>query len=345
METKEKNKFMIIPIIFLLLCCIAVVIVYQQTNTKNLSFIKLETLNENLIKKDNYKVIHSKEEFNRLSFYQEYDELNFNKYNYILVQIDTSACGEEDIIPDSYTIEGNLVSINILYTITCDRCYIMGMREPEYDYYVLPIPKRIQINDVPFYYESRNDVNCPVDMEEKPMIYIYPKEEMNIQVKLGHPELLEASYPPYQEGWNVLASPDGTLRMKDREYYGLFWEGNQHIGKVRDTGFVVKGEDTIPFLEKQLKVLGLNDKEANEFIIYWYPTLKNNPYNYIYFETKEEINNYMPLLIQPEPDSIIRIQMDYKPLTKPISVREQSLATPQRDGFTVVEWGGSLIKD
>ena len=36
--------------------------------------------------------------------------------------------------------------------------------------------------------------------------------------------------------------------------------------------------------------------------------------------------------------------MDYKALDKPIEVKEQKLTTPERNGFTVVEWGGSIIK-
>ena len=51
----------------------------------------------------------------------------------------------------------------------------------------------------------------------------------------------------------------------------------------------------------------------------------------------------MDLEIEPKPDSVIRILMDYKPLSKPIEVVEQKITTPERDGFTVVEWGGSLI--
>ena len=53
----------------------------------------------------------------------------------------------------------------------------------------------------------------------------------------------------------------------------------------------------------------------------------------------------MPLNVNPTPDTIIRIQMDYKPLEEKINVKEQKINTPKRTGFTVVEWGGSIIKD
>jgi hypothetical protein len=44
------------------------------------------------------------------------------------------------------------------------------------------------------------------------------------------------------------------------------------------------------------------------------------------------------------PDSEIRILMTYKLLDKEIEVKEQELVTPERTGFTVVEWGGTEMK-
>ena len=52
----------------------------------------------------------------------------------------------------------------------------------------------------------------------------------------------------------------------------------------------------------------------------------------------------MPLEITPKPDTIIRIVMEFKGLEEPIQIKEQKLITPQRTGFTVVEWGGTEIK-
>ena len=111
-----------------------------------------------------------------------------------------------------------------------------------------------------------------------------------------------------------------------------------------DEGFIVKGEDTIKSLEEKLEVLGLNEREAEEFIVYWLPKLESNKYNFIRFQTEEEINNNMPLEITPKPDTIIRILMEFKGLEEPIQIKEQKLITPQRTGFTVVEWGGTEIK-
>ena len=52
----------------------------------------------------------------------------------------------------------------------------------------------------------------------------------------------------------------------------------------------------------------------------------------------------MPLEFSVEPDTIIRVLMQYKPLDNYIEVNEQKLETPERVGFVAVEWGGTEIK-
>ena len=145
----------------------------------------------------------------------------------------------------------------------------------------------------------------------------------------------------------MIACPDGTLidEKTGREYYSLYYESEntKEYDGLKD-GFVVKNEDIVKFLEEKLSILGLNDKEAEEFIIYWLPKLQRNEYVYFRFQTIEEIEENMPLLISPKPDTIIRIMMEWKGLDEYIKVQEQQLTQVDREGFTVVEWGGTEIK-
>ena len=184
-------------------------------------------------------------------------------------------------------------------------------------------------------------------VKKKPVIYVYPKEEIELIVKLGRPENITVSYPKYKDGWEVIAKPDGTLIDKNtnRELYSLYWEGISDTRKeMQEEGFVVKGVDTIKFLEEKLEILGLKEKESEEFIIYWLPQMEKNKYNYIRFEKIDEINKEMPLNISKKPDSVIRIMMNFKALDKKVDIKEQKLENPKREGFTVVEWGGTEIK-
>ena len=179
----------------------------------------------------------------------------------------------------------------------------------------------------------------------KPIIYLYPTEETEISVTLKYPEKITCSYPKYIDNWNVIAYSDGTLKdtKTNRELYSLYWEGKGIIKADKNEGFVVKGEDTAEFLEEKLEILGLNANESEEFIIYWLPKMQDNKYNYIRFATMDEINEYMPLEFSVSPDSLIRVYMQYKPLNRFKNVTPQNLTTPVREGFTIVEWGGTEI--
>ncbi len=179
---------------------------------------------------------------------------------------------------------------------------------------------------------------------EKPVIYLYPTQEEVIDVKLEYKGDLTITYPEYKDGWTVKAKPDGTLiNLEDnREYAYLFWEGISSLNYDISEGFVVKNEDTMDFLQKKLEYIGLTPKEYNEFIVYWLPILQENKYNLIYF-AGEEYDEYAKLNISPKPDSILRVMMVFKPLDKPIEIKEQKLEQFNREGFTVVEWGGTKV--
>ena len=188
-------------------------------------------------------------------------------------------------------------------------------------------------------------IRSSISASWKPIIYIYPKEDIDVSIKVSNEELFTVTYPKYNDGWKVKALTDGTLIDKNgKSYYALYWEGiNKNISKVKEDGFVVKGEDCAAFLEEKLEILGLNYKEQNEFIMFWLPKLEKNKYNYIRFQTDDEINDNMELYIDPKPDTLIRVRMDYKALDKKIKVKEQKLTKPERKGYTIVEWGGTEI--
>ena len=186
--------------------------------------------------------------------------------------------------------------------------------------------------------------NC----DAKPIIYLYPTEKTEISITVGNPQNLTHTYPKYETGWTVTAEPNGNLTdpKTNKHYYALYWEGKNTIVPNFKEGFVVKGKDTIPFLEEKLSQLGLNERESNEFIIYWLPKLESSPYNFIRFQTLEEQNQNMPLEVTPQPDTMIRVMMEFKNLVTPIIVKEQLLPpTPKRTGFTLIEWGGTDVTD
>ena len=185
---------------------------------------------------------------------------------------------------------------------------------------------------------------------DKPVIYLYPEQKQEIIVRLDYQGKIIAEYPEYNEdmkGWKVTAYPDGKIinHADEQEYSYLFWEGkpNEPIDWNLSKGFVVKGENTREFLQETLSQIGLTPKEYNEFIVYWYPLMKDNPYNIIHF-ADEQYTKTAPLTIKPKPDSMLRVFMVFKPINKKIEIEPQVFQPFERKGFTVVEWGGTEVK-
>ena len=271
-----------------------------------------------------------------------YDDEFFRKNNLLSVVAHMDYCGgsiERVFIPGT---DGITAPITIEIRATCGPC------PDEASIYLIAYNKSYEFEEIeePDYVDIA-DLYCDPDVSYKPVIYLYPTEITDVDVKLGAAEKLLVSYPKYSDVWRVTANPDGSLvdRTTGRGLYSLYYESDNTVSKgVREEGFVVKGSDTASFLEEKLAKLGLNDREAEEFIIYWLPKLEANAYNYIYFETAAEVAENMPLEVSPAPETVIRFNMEYKALDAPITVKTQVLPeTPIRKGFTLVEWGGTIL--
>ena len=180
--------------------------------------------------------------------------------------------------------------------------------------------------------------------DAKPVIYLYPEQETTVSVSLDYAGTLTATYPAYENGWTVTAEPDGTLHDENGDEYSyLFWEGENNTDYDFSKGFCVAGADTADFLREKLAEIGLTPREYNEFIVYWLPKMQDNPYNLISFQS-ETYTDAAKLDIDPTPDSLLRVFMAWKPLGRPQNIEPQTFASFERNGFTVVEWGGCEVK-
>ena len=186
-------------------------------------------------------------------------------------------------------------------------------------------------------------LGCRGVRAEKPVIYLYPEQEMEISVKLEVTGELTTTYPKYEEGWTVTAQPDGTLFLDGRAYHYLYWEAQSRTDYDFSRGFVVPGDEAATFLEEKLELLGLTSREANEFIVYWLPRLEANAWNLVTFQ-QEAYTDSAKLTITPEPDSMLRVYMAFKALSGPIEIAEPELQPFVREGFAVIEWGGCEVE-
>lgn len=193
---------------------------------------------------------------------------------------------------------------------------------------------------------GRTDV-VPAAEKAKPVIYLYPQRTETVQVRVNPVGGFTKTDPVYGDGWNVQATKDSLLtNLSDGKTYPyLFWEGGaEGIVNTPTEGFVVARADIPTLLADKLALLGLNSQERTDFMDFWVPRLTKAPYYFITFVPEAEMDRVAPLTIIPKPNTVIRVLIDYKPLSSPVSVQPLTITTPTRTGFTVVEWGG-VVRD
>ena len=139
-------------------------------------------------------------------------------------------------------------------------------------------------------------------------------------------------------------SRSGLTSVSDRRTYSyLFWEGLSSISPMPQEGFVIPRQEIAGFFERILPRLGLDERESRDFRDAWLPRFHEAPYYFITFLPRATIDRLAPLVVTPQPDAVIRVLMDYRPLWTSERVNAPHLpAPPERRGFTVVEWGGIL---
>ncbi len=239
---------------------------------------------------------------------------------------------------DKSLLDESLLDESLLETSLVEAYWLEDIDEQEVSwYYVSAICINTDCDDT--------DEEDGMDAAAKPVIYLYPTEPTQVTVQLAFNGLLTCTYPAYERGWTVIAEPDGTLTDADGlQYNYLYWEGETTVDYDFSTGFCVAGEDTAAFLEDALAQLGLNRREANEFIVYWLPLMQDNPYNLISFQGAAYTDNAV-LTVNPQPDTEIRVFMVWTALEEACEIPAQDLSAPEREGFVLVEWGGAQVEN
>lgn len=181
----------------------------------------------------------------------------------------------------------------------------------------------------------------------KPVIYLYPEKETEVSVHLNVIGELGFTYPTYNNGWNGIASPSGEIKMNNKSYNYLFWDSEMPKSdlKYEKTGFLVSSDTLLSFLENSLNQFGLSSKESADFITYWYPQMIKNNQNHIHFLFNDACDTYAALNITPQPQLIFRIGMLWSEAKTNFIPEKQNIISVQRNGFTVIEWGGVEINN
>ncbi len=228
---------------------------------------------------------------------------------------------------------------------TSYQVYGDGQKKVSYDEFIKARPLLFWVDPFDRLIKLSNMAFQPMAECGKPVIYLYPPKTTNVSVQVKPEGGLSYSDPVYNNGWQVTAQPSGELTnlTNGQTYPYLFWEGRGGLYQKPNQGWVIARSEVESFLRQQLKSQGLIDKEINDFLEFWLPRMQAKPYYFISFYGTRMMDQLAPLTIEPKPDTIIRLLMDFTPLDQPISVKPYTLPKPPaRQGFTVIEWGGVI---
>lgn len=205
--------------------------------------------------------------------------------------------------------------------------------------------KSLQIREVRFVQAPTYSWETP---ECKPAIYLYPEIKTRVNVRVSPKGYFTLTIPKYpEEGWDVMAYPDGKIESDGAIYPYLYYESkikDSEIEKPR-MGFVAEFSDLPKLYDEVLPKLGLMEKEATDFKNYWGKVLPYAPYYFVGVMSDESIEQIEPIKITPKPQTTIRVRLYFESLNKPIQVEEPYISKPERSGFTVIEWGGLVKTD
>jgi hypothetical protein len=177
-----------------------------------------------------------------------------------------------------------------------------------------------------------------IPIVKKPAIYLYPESTEKIEVILKQKGNLIKTIPEYKNGWLVTATPEGKI---DGKYDYLFYETTLDVDPpLSDKGWSVSYKDLNKWFDTKLPELGLNKKEIEDFKAYWLNHLPFSPYYEIRIFDEKFLKENLSFSISPKPDTLIRVILHFRGTVSSSNLREPVLKTPERKGFTVVEWGG-----
>lgn len=192
------------------------------------------------------------------------------------------------------------------------------------------------------------------ELMRKPVVYLYSSVPIQAKVKVEPKGEFTFTYPKYDDCWEVNISAENQLSIKgsERTYPYLFWEAesyelNYSFVNGKMSGFIVESDSAVSFLSDACSRIGLNATESTDLITYWGPILQEKNYAFIQFLVDEEYAEKIASIdIDPAPQTMCRVYLLCSLLDDSalgVDVVPQTFNKFERDGFIVVEWGGSII--
>ena len=205
-----------------------------------------------------------------------------------------------------------------------------------------------------FYIKKPSEFDNYPHAVKKPVIYAYGESGTTFSMAIETEANITFTYPQLNTNWELSIAQNGLLEDKNQQQFPyLFWEGemnnlNFHQTKGQVIGTIVERKNTVAFLEEKLNQLGFNATEKTDFITFWAPLMEQNDKNFVQFLVDENYNTISTMKITPQPENIRRVYLlfsDAKEMDKNFIDQPKNFVGFDRTGFTIVEWGGTELKN
>jgi hypothetical protein len=187
-----------------------------------------------------------------------------------------------------------------------------------------------------------DEVTALCKLLSKPALYLYPESPLSGRVALETSELVVVSDPLISQNndWNYNALPDGRIFVDGVEYPYLFYETSlmQPLESGKK-GWIVERQNVEKWFFDMLPEMGLNSRETKDFTDYWVSRLPGAKFYEIKLIPKENVDEVVRVVFDPQPDVFIRVILSIKPTNSPALLEPPVLQTPVRKGFVAAEWG------
>jgi hypothetical protein len=180
-----------------------------------------------------------------------------------------------------------------------------------------------------------------------PTIFLYPQAMTAFNILLqsnttySDPKMMDNS-------WRGMVDVDGKLVVNNINRNSLYYEYDPKkvSFNIAPKGFLVKSEKIASFVQDTLAAkLLLNQAETQTLLQEVKSALigaPNTPYLKITFVNEAEINQKLPLTIEPTPKHLHRIHLLLTPLSRSTPIEEPAILPISREPFTIVEIGARL---
>ena len=142
------------------------------------------------------------------------------------------------------------------------------------------------------------------------------------------------------------------IKIDNKEYNSLFWEcdinNKEYFDKVDDKWILINKDNKLNEIDEILMKCGLNNKERNDFIVYWIKVI--NRYDNMAIRIEDSrYDNAIPLKVDgfEQIHRVFVIMKNVTELEKEIMIKNNQIISKDSfksmkrpEGKYIIEWGG-----